>query len=181
MEEGIDESSVWVPCCRMNYEASRFVEHQEVFVFEVYDQRDVFSRNVGSNRVRFVDDDLVPVLYPVCGPSLLAIPPYLAGVDPTANARSCPRWRAVGEEAVQAVTHLVLSHHEPVSAAHRTWRRLIHRCRQMPDTIITTDMNCDVERAPPNTKPRAASPRVHSRAKRAGPYRRRYVAKTLPG
>jgi len=93
----------------------------------------------------------------------------VAAIDQLAGTRSGPFGVKLRQAEVQSNAFKLFGNRELVPGRYAVLRRLIHTWSMTPMMIRASAMSWLVDRAPPNTKPRMASPRVHSRKKRPTP------------
>ncbi len=141
VEQGVDQGPVGVAGCWVDDEPCRLVHHQEMLVLEENAQGYVLGRDIRRPDFGHVDDDVITTLHPVCRSRLSIVAENPTGVDETANLGSGPFRGAEGEKAVQTLPLTIPFNPEDAPIGHRFWRRLIHRWRPKPATIMTTEMN----------------------------------------
>jgi hypothetical protein len=161
-EEGVDQGPGGVARRRVDDEAGRLVEDQELRVFVEDDERNVLGEEVELLRRRLVDLDAIADRDLGSGLARLAVEQDMAVVDEAADAGARPLAVEVGDAAVEANPCEAVVHGEAVEGAHCLRRRAIRTCSAVPSPSMARAMSWLVESAPESTKPRAASPRVHS-------------------
>ena len=169
VEERVDQRSLGVARCGVDYQTGRFVDDKKVLILEYDIERDGFRLGIERCGFRFIDRQLVVSLYELRGLSPLAVDFDAPTVDQLAHPRTGPLGVEFGKASIESDSGEDVRNGKPVSGAHRGARRPTHQWRPTPANTISSDISWLVERAPPRTKPRAASPRVHSRKKRAMP------------
>ena len=88
MQQGIDQGARRVARAGMHHQTRRFIQHEDVFIFIKYGQRDVLSHGVGLHFLDRRQHDDLAATHRITRAGSGTIHRHIAGFDPRRQART---------------------------------------------------------------------------------------------